>query len=105
MKPIRSPKYLAWIRSFRCVVCDAPAPSHAHHYGRGREAGGMGLKPDDYRTVPLCWRCHGEYHQKGSEAFGEATGFDHTAIIEIQLKFLTLYTSHMEETGSPPCPL
>ncbi len=37
----------------------AAGPSDPHHYGTG---GGMGQKTDDYRTVPLCRRCHDHFH-------------------------------------------
>ena len=36
------------VKSVPCVVCDAPAPSAAHHVHQG----------DHYTTVALCWECH-----------------------------------------------
>jgi hypothetical protein len=42
-------------------VCCRPAPSDPHHVGRR----GVGQKTDDYRTVPLCRRCHDEFHATG----------------------------------------
>lgn len=56
--PARSEAYLAFVRSHPCCACSAPAPSDPHHFGRR----GMGQKTDDYRTVPLCRRCHDRWH-------------------------------------------
>lgn len=56
--PARSQTYLAFVRGKPCCACSAPAPSDPHHYGRR----GMGQKTDDYRTVPLCRRCHDRWH-------------------------------------------
>jgi hypothetical protein len=36
------------IKAMPCVVCGAPAPSHAHH-----------IKQDSaYHCIPLCYSCH-----------------------------------------------
>jgi hypothetical protein len=59
--PKRSSAYLRYVRQQACVGCGAPAPSDPHHWG----ARGMGQKTDDYRTVPLCRRCHDHFHQGG----------------------------------------
>jgi hypothetical protein len=39
----------------------ASPPNDAHHWG----AHGMGIKTEDYRTVPLCRMCHQTFHQHG----------------------------------------
>jgi hypothetical protein len=36
------------VKSVACVVCDAPAPSAAHHINQGQH----------YTVVALCWHCH-----------------------------------------------
>lgn len=64
----RSPVYLKWVRERPCVRCEAPPPSEAAHVRMGN-GGGMGLKPSDYRTVPLCHTCHALQHQIGERAF------------------------------------
>lgn len=97
MKPVRSAKYLAWIREFNCVVCDAPPPNHPHHYAGRSGVGGMGEKTDDYRTVPLCWRCHRKIHDYGIDKFEEKTTFGHAELQEIQLKFLVFWANQLEE--------
>jgi hypothetical protein len=59
--PVRSDRYLDFVRAKPCCSCHAPAPSDPHHFG-GR---GMGQKTDDFRTVPLCRFCHTEWHTRG----------------------------------------
>jgi hypothetical protein len=60
--PQRDAIYLAYVRSMACCICGAPSPSDPHHFGPG----GMGLKADDRRTVPLCRRCHDLWHLQGT---------------------------------------
>lgn len=60
--PARNPKYLAWIRTLPCLVCER-TPCHAAHTGSD---GGTAQKPSDYSAVPLCADHHvvavGAYH-------------------------------------------
>jgi len=57
-KPARAPHYLAFVRQLPCCVCGSPEPNDPHHWGPR----GMGSKTDDFRTVPLCRRCHDRIH-------------------------------------------
>lgn len=57
--------------SFARVRCGGGM--HAHHQ-RQSGGGGMGLKPDDTRTVPLCDAHHREFHKTGAiHPFNAAT--------------------------------
>lgn len=58
---MRSSKYLKFIRQFDCCWCHATENIEAHHFGRG----GTGFKCSDLETVPLCHKCHMEFHQQG----------------------------------------
>lgn len=58
-------KYLAYVRSFGCLVCGQGA--QAHHLKMMYPAG-MGVKVHDYLTAPLCAICHGDLHRFGDEA-------------------------------------
>lgn len=44
--------HLAAVKSLSCSVCDAPAPSDAHHIKQGQH----------YTTVALCKDCHQGSH-------------------------------------------
>lgn len=57
--PARAPHYLAFVRQQNCCRCGADPRSDPDHIGPR----GMGQKTDDYRTVPLCRRCHDLRHQ------------------------------------------
>lgn len=53
LKPVRDPKYLAYIRTMDCLDCGWPAELkgiEAHHI----ETGGTATKCGDDLTVPLC---------------------------------------------------
>lgn len=63
----RDEAYLEFVRSKPCCACNRPGPSEAHHEPMGFT--GMGMKPPDYQTVPLCRACHQERHDKGVKAF------------------------------------
>jgi hypothetical protein len=55
--------YLEYIRQQRCAGCLRPPPNHAHHHTRGVERKrGKGQKADDRETIPLCYRCHHDFH-------------------------------------------
>lgn len=63
--PSRSTQYLAYVRQQPCCSCATPGPSDPHHWAPTGRGGGMGLKCDDLRTVPLCRVCHDSWHQHG----------------------------------------
>lgn len=67
--PLRSRSYLDYVREHPCCGCGAAAPSDAHHYG----ARGVGQRTDDFRTVPLCRRCHDDFHETGSVSTATTT--------------------------------
>lgn len=62
MKPVRDPKYLAWIRSLPCTVpgCRASYIEAAHTGPHG-----MAQKSSDYSTIPLC----GRHHRRGNDSY------------------------------------
>lgn len=68
----RSSAHLAFVRTLPCVVClthrDVEAahirmPSPAH----GKRSTGIGRKPDDLWTLPMCRVHHEEQHSAGNE--------------------------------------
>jgi hypothetical protein len=66
--PVRSRKYLQFVREHACVFCATQYDIHAHHHGSKRGGGGMGLKPCDLRAVPLCAKHHSEWHTRAAVA-------------------------------------
>jgi hypothetical protein len=79
-KPFRNQAYMAFIRTHHCCICQRPGDIHAHHVRLGN-ACGMGTKPSDYRTVPLCPMHHGELHQNGEKTFWSKYTMDPDALI------------------------
>lgn len=62
---LRSADYLAHVRALPCCSCGAAGPSDPHHWSHSRRRG-VGTKLDDLLTIPLCRRCHDEYHRRGT---------------------------------------
>lgn len=81
MKPVRNPKYLAWIRTQPCLVCGSTRWIEAAHTGPH----GLGQKSPDTSAVPLCSTHHrtgnDSYHRLGPRRFGEVHNLDLVAIV------------------------
>jgi len=72
MKPHRSKKYLAWVRSLPSVISGQPAGDAHHLIGHGES--GMGTKVTDIWTFPLTRGEHTELHNIGWRAWEEKYG-------------------------------
>ena len=46
------------------------------------DRGGIGLKPHDRWSVPLCHTCHGEQHALGERAYWDIRGINPLALAE-----------------------
>lgn len=79
-KTPRSREYLAWIRTQPCVVTGARINVEAAHVRMGN-GGGMGIKPSDFRTLPLSADQHRRQHQVGEKAFWAALGISPDGLI------------------------
>ena len=65
-------------KEFSCAMCGSTTNICAAHVRKGRVCG-MGIKPDDFETVPLCWGpnsnihgqlgCHDRQHAVGEDTF------------------------------------
>ena len=81
MKPVRNPKYLAWIRTQPCLVCGSTRWIEAAHTGPH----GLGQKSPDTSAVPLCARHHrtgnDSYHRLGPRKFSEVHNLDIPALV------------------------
>ena len=73
MKPQRSPRYLAWIRTQPCGVCGSTRRIEASHTGPH----GIGQKSPDTSAIPLCAKHHRtgpeSYHRLGPKKFSRRT--------------------------------
>lgn len=86
----RSLAHCAWIRGFACCVCGSATNIEAAHVRLGSKCG-MGQKPDDWRTVPLCsgahsnkdglLGCHNSQHICGEQTFWTSVAIDPEALI------------------------
>lgn len=73
--------HLAFIRLLPCCVCGDDTTTEAAHvrYPSSRAAKrsvGMGEKPDDSFTVPLCGECHRKQHGINEREFWKQSGVD-----------------------------
>jgi Protein of unknown function (DUF968) len=71
---VRSKKHLDFVRSLPCAICaDNVTVEAAHVRFSDRDVAkrqtGMGEKPDDAWTVPLCGSHHREQHDGNERAF------------------------------------
>ena len=68
-KRLRDRKYLNSMRDEACWACEAQDGTVVAAHIRHGMAGGMGLKPDDSLTYPLCRECHAEQGRVGEFEF------------------------------------
>ena len=73
--PIRSPKYLSYIRTFPCADCQDTEDVQAHHLTH-IEPMGMGMKSSDKWCLPMCGICHGYLHQIGEKWYWQERKLD-----------------------------
>ena len=72
----RAATHLAFVRQLPCLACGASPPSQAAHV-RSSGDGGVGIKPGDKYSLPLCVSCHiNDQHRIGEAAFYARLGID-----------------------------
>ena len=69
-----SPQHLDFIRGLPCLLCmNNISTEAAHirfpHIKSAKRPTGMGEKPHDRWTVPLCQACHASQHKVSEQAF------------------------------------
>ena len=97
-KPLRSPKYLKYIREQRCIITERPSDSstiHAHHI-RWKSGAGSGQKPHDYFCLPLYHEEHDLLHNKGEKSYWTDKNIDPHREICMKL-FAYLYYTHNDD--------
>jgi hypothetical protein len=73
--PRKQAGHLAFIRALPCAACGTAAPSEAAHVRTGTD-GGIGIKPSDRHTLPLCPADHQRQHKIGETSFWSELGID-----------------------------
>nr|WP_299241430.1 hypothetical protein [uncultured Halomonas sp.] len=69
-KPFRSRRYLNWVASQPCAMCQAPADEAHHLIGIGGYSG-MGTKAPDDLSIPACRSCHEHIHARPELIYGQ----------------------------------
>ena len=77
----RCPSHRKWVRGHCCMACGSSAGIECAHVRVGTD-GGVGIKPSDKWTVPLCRDCHARQHQIGEESFEKQWGVNLKAVAE-----------------------
>jgi hypothetical protein len=77
LKPVRDRFYLAFLKRFPCVACGSCRLVDAAHFGPH----GVATKASDLDALPLCRKCHEEYHRSAVE-FAQSKGIDVPALQE-----------------------
>ncbi len=76
---LKSAKHLRLIRQLSCLACLRTPCGEAAHV---RHLTGMGIKPDDRWSVPLCHHCHMRQHRRSQKAFWDALDLNPDEIAE-----------------------
>lgn len=97
--------FLAFVRARPCCVCGVFYPIQAAHIRNSspehnKRATGLGERPDDKWTVPLCVGCHldapDSQHRVGERAFWSRVGVDPFAVAQ------RLYAEFLASQGVKP---
>lgn len=77
----RDEKHLDFIRSLPCVICRNNIETEACHIRFsdariGKLNPGVGARPHDFFTVPLCGKHHREQHQGSEPKFWQSHNID-----------------------------
>ena len=78
---MKDEKHLAHIRTLPCLICEMS--SEVHHVRTYWNAG-MGMKPPDRMTLPLCRKHHRQLHDGGERRFWDKHKYnEHEEILKI----------------------
>jgi len=72
-----NPQHRKWVRGFKCCVDNGECSLRIEcAHVRGGTDGGMGKKPSDKFTIPLCDTHHAEQHRIGEAPFAKRYGLN-----------------------------
>lgn len=89
--PVRTPKFMEFVRKHPCCHCHAPPRSDPHHVGRE----GLSQKVDDLRCVPLCRMCHDHLERHGTLWTWHL--YTRGKLAQVQVELLVAWTLGREE--------
>lgn len=101
----RNEKYLQWVRQRPCIVSQVDftqmdACIVAHHVRYLSIDCGMGMKPSDYRVLPLTAKLHQLLHSGSEKEFWHKHGIDVEMEMIEQLKlYMQIYALPKEHIG------
>ena len=72
---LRDPEYLKSFDGCSCFFCKICNGTIIAGHIRTGSGAGVGIKPDDSNTIPMCGPCHAEQHKIGEEKFFEKYGY------------------------------
>lgn len=77
--------HLGFIRQLPCLICGNNIGTEAAHLRRsdlraGKRHSGIGERPHDRWTLPLCGRCHRLQHDQGEDRFWDHAMIDPTFV-------------------------
>lgn len=106
-KTPRSSTYREWIATQPCVACGAQDGTVVPAHVRIGNGGGMGLKPSDFRTLPLCFHHHTVQHSHGERTFWAKHGDPDAHILRHLCRYLgggfkvaiAIVETHLVENG------
>jgi hypothetical protein len=87
----RNRQYLSWVRRQECIATglDFTRTDMVAHHVRIGGAGGMGIKPSDYRVIPLTAFQHAKLHQMVEREYYELMEVDIEEVMcELLMRFL-----------------
>lgn len=87
---MKDPKHLRFVGTCPCAICKDDTSTEAAHVRFGyrpiaKPITGMGIKPDDCYTVPLCGKHHREQHQGDEKQFWLRYGVMAGEVIQMAL--------------------
>lgn len=96
----RSASYLKHVRGFVCAVSGSrehvcEGRIEAAHVRMGTD-GGLGVKPSDFYTVPLCTKAHANQHSLGEQTFWKHHGVDPLKLADRLWKASKHYREYMQ---------
>lgn len=81
--------YLNFVRALPCVSCGKPPKSDAHHcWPRGRR---KKTAQNDFLSLPLCRKCHQDYHQYGHD------GWEFVTNVNCEWEIIRLMSNYIHE--------